>query len=578
MKLKLIIFLFCLGALQAKSQLFNRDHPSFDFGKYIYFDAMPDRYTVLFNHTIIGIYIPDSAVYRIFERQITEQDRKVSSPLALGIKLPPTARYYSMAPVKAFSKNFPAFRLKDNAAAIVIAMGINKDNVTDYRYRVVLNDSAEVVPWSSIPRLEQKYGAKQAYGFVGQFNYPGKQALVEVVNIKNYDLRSGVMFDWRKDIRAKVFALTGQVPKNNPNGSSDFTGLRDQKTQDINKIECVEGTTGKISLFLKPHAGVAYACMITRVENGKLLHRSQGDLESSSGALDIYVDTLKAGKYNIHIFPRNMEGQPSDPAANTEIELDILQLRKPDSILEEKASFRQLIPYTLGAILLATLLFWLYRRRASAQLLQAAQARQNVSLKMRSIRAQLNPHFMFNALTSIQNLVNKQDMEGANHYLTRFADLTRKVLFTGERDLISLEDEVKILDDYLQMEQLRFGFKYELTVADNVDLANIEVPAMLLQPFVENAVKHGVANLREKGEIKLKVEVEHSDLIFSIKDNGLGFNYDKTKRSNTSFGLKMSEERIALLSEVYKDQPTKLDIQSGGQGTTVTITLSNWIS
>jgi two-component system LytT family sensor kinase len=578
MKICKLLLVICMFSLQANGQFFDRDHPSLQFGKYFYFDAMPDRHTVLYNHTITGIYIPDSAVSLIFERQITQEDRKLSSPIALGIKLPPTASFYAMAPVKSFSKSFPAFRVKDKFTATVIAMGINKNNIDDYRYRVVLNDSAEVVPWSQLPKLEQKYGAEQAYGFVGEFNYPGKQALVEVVSIKSYQLRSGVMFDWRKNISAEVFALTGSAPKNNPNASIDFTGSRDQKTQLINKIECVQGTTGTISLYLKPHPGVAYASLITRVENGKLLHRSQGELEGFSGALDISVDTLKAGKYQIHIFARNMEGQISDPAANTEIELDIVSTKRSDSILEKKASFKQLIPYAVAVVLVIAVLFWLYRRRANVRLAQVAQAKQNVSLKMRSIRAQLNPHFMFNALTSIQNLVNKKDMEGANHYLSRFADLTRKVLFTSERDLISVEDEVKILDDYLQMEQLRFGFRYELNVAKDVNTANIEVPAMLLQPFVENAVKHGVANLREKGLIKVSISLEKNNVLFSISDNGLGFSYNKNGNAGGSFGLKLSEERIALLNEVYIDQPAKLEIRSGSEGTTVTITLANWIS
>jgi two-component system LytT family sensor kinase len=577
MKTRFLLLGICLINLQAKSQ-FNRDHSSLNFGQYFYFDAMPDHYTVLFNHTITGIYVPDNDVSRIFEREVTQEDRKLSSPIALGIKLPSTASFYAMAPVKAFSKNFPAFRVKDNASATVIAMGINKDNINDYRYRVVLNDSAEVVSWSKIPKLEQKYGAKQGYGFVGEFNYPGKQALVEVVNTKSYELRSGVIFDWRKDIRAFVFAVTGERSAKNPAGSPDFDADYDTKTQKVTKVNCVQGTTSILSLFLKPHAGVGYASLITREENGKLLYRSQGNLESMSGALDINVDTLKAGKYDITIFPRNMEGQISDAATETVIELNITPPRRSGSILEKKASFKQLIPYTIGAVLITALLFWIYRRRANNKLDKAAQAKQNISLKMRSIRAQLNPHFMFNALTSIQNLVNKKDMEGANHYLSRFADLTRKVLYTSERDLISLEDEIKILDDYLQMEQLRFSFKYDISVTNNINVANIEVPAMLLQPFVENAVKHGVANLRENGVINVQIKAEQSNVVFIITDNGLGFSNNRSGQVSGSFGLKLSEERIALLNEVYKDQPAKLDIQSGNQGTTVTVTLTNWIS
>ena len=168
-------------------------------------------------------------------------------------------------------------------------------------------------------------------------------------------------------------------------------------------------------------------------------------------------------------------------------------------------------------------------------------------------------------------------MDGANHYLSRFADLTRKVLNTGEHDLISLDDEINILDDYLQMEQLRFNFKYDIKVDANINSSNTEVPAMLLQPFVENAVKHGVANLRENGLVNIQVSNEGNNLVFIISDNGPGFKQNTGEVVNDSFGLKLTEERIELLNQVYKDQPVILNIQTAGTGTIITITLTNWI-
>ncbi|MES2809842.1 MAG: histidine kinase [Bacteroidota bacterium] len=574
MKLKLIIFLFLLAGLQAKSQILERSFAAGAFGNYIYFDTQPDSRSALFKGMLQGLYVPDHAVSLVLDKRNTE--RKLSSPIALGVKLEAKLWYYDMAPVQNFSKSLPAFRLKDNSPAIVIAIGINKNNIADYRYRVVLNDSAEVVHWSPIPKLEQQYGATQPYGFIGSFSYPNKQAMVEVVNIKNYSLRTGAVFDWRKDVKPFVFAVTGQAMQNKPKQSVDFTLNKDSLTQKVAKIFAVEGTVGYLLLHMRQHPGLAYGSSLNKDDNGQTSVNLNGEGEDINGVIKFNVDTLKAGKYDITIYPK--AGLLSIPGQETHIELNITSPRRSGSILEKKASFKQLIPYTIGAVLVTALLFVLYRRRANAKLAQAAQAKQNVSLKMRSIRAQLNPHFMFNALTSIQNLVNKKDMEGANHYLSRFADLTRKVLYTSERDLISLEDEVKILDDYLQMEQLRFGFQYKLNVADNVDLANTEVPAMLLQPFVENAVKHGVSNLRENGMVTVSINRKNDDLVFLITDNGHGFNPGNNTKATGSFGLKLSQERIALLNEVYKDQPAKLDIQSGHGGTTVTITLTNWIS
>jgi len=205
----------------------------------------------------------------------------------------------------------------------------------------------------------------------------------------------------------------------------------------------------------------------------------------------------------------------------------------------------------------------------------AIRDRENLSLKLRSIRSQLNPHFMFNALTSIQNLINKNDIAAANHYLSIFADLTRKVLNTTDQDLISISEELKIQDDYLQMEQLRFGFKYNVQVSEAINKDNTEIPAMLLQPFVENAVKHGMAANRQNGMINLTIDKQKNNLILSVADNGNGFDKQDMDGRASAFGLKLSRERIELLNQLQPDQPVMLDIDSTPTGTRVTVTLTD---
>ena len=126
-------------------------------------------------------------------------------------------------------------------------------------------------------------------------------------------------------------------------------------------------------------------------------------------------------------------------------------------------------------------------------------------LQLNSIRSQLNPHFLFNALSGIQNLINKNEIDNANKYLSKFARLTRNVL--DDKELISLAQEKALLDDYLQMEQLRFGFNYEINAVENLDLNNIEIPSMLLQPFVENAIKHGIASKNNEGSVEIHFSI-----------------------------------------------------------------------
>ncbi|HMI02376.1 MAG TPA: histidine kinase, partial [Pedobacter sp.] len=242
---------------------------------------------------------------------------------------------------------------------------------------------------------------------------------------------------------------------------------------------------------------------------------------------------------------------------------------------EKKVSLKQALPYITAALSGVALLFFVYYRRNKLKLKTAAQEKQLAGLKLKSIRSQLNPHFMFNALSSIQNLINKNNIEDANFYLSKFAGLTRQVLDSNNEDLISLDEEVKLLNDYLQMEQLRFNFKYDILVDESLNQANIEIPTMLLQPFAENAVKHGISGLKEAGRLSIKMVTEQKDLVLSIEDNGKGFN---KKEDTTGYGLKLSEERITLLNQLYKDQQLSLHISPAHTGTLVTIRLSNWIS
>ncbi|HVW58543.1 MAG TPA: histidine kinase, partial [Puia sp.] len=278
-------------------------------------------------------------------------------------------------------------------------------------------------------------------------------------------------------------------------------------------------------------------------------------------------------KYEIIIQPPYELGSwPEDQMLRIPFEV------QPPPVLDKRVSVKQTLPYlgaTLGGV---ALLFWGYRRNNKLRLARSAQARQTIDLQLKSVRSQLNPHFMFNALTSIQNLMNKNDTRAANHYLAKFADLTRTVLDSSNQELISLEDELKILEDYLQMEQLRFGFQYDIRVDGNINIANTEVPSMLLQPFIENAVKHGVAPLQGRGMVSIWIDKDDKDLVLKVRDNGKGFDKEDIAGKPSTFGIKLSEERIQLLNKVYKEQPSSLDIVPGVEGTTVVIRLTSWMA
>jgi two-component system, LytTR family, sensor kinase len=200
--------------------------------------------------------------------------------------------------------------------------------------------------------------------------------------------------------------------------------------------------------------------------------------------------------------------------------------------------------------------------------------KKKLQLELKMIYAQLNPHFVFNALSSIQGLINKQDINGANIYLSDFAKLMRETLTNSNSEQTPLAQETVFLDTYLKLEQLRFGFKYEIIVDEHINAYNTEIPSLLLQPLLENAVKHGVSHLDNAGIITVDIKIDGKDMIVSVADNGKGF-YGNGEAKG--FGLKLTRERIKLLNEFLNDQSVILEIkQNAPSGAKIYLTFKNW--
>ncbi len=177
--------------------------------------------------------------------------------------------------------------------------------------------------------------------------------------------------------------------------------------------------------------------------------------------------------------------------------------------------------------------------------------------ELTALKAQMNPHFMYNALNSIQALILKQDIKNSNLYLSQFSSLMRKVLDVSGKEEISLQEETDILQLYLSLEKLRFGndFKYEISVSAEIDICAVSLPPLILQPFVENAVKHGL--LHKKGEKTLRIDFrkENSHLLCSIADNGIGRKRaqqikERQHETHESFSTHATRKRVALLNSV----------------------------
>ena len=184
--------------------------------------------------------------------------------------------------------------------------------------------------------------------------------------------------------------------------------------------------------------------------------------------------------------------------------------------------------------------------------------------QLTALRAQMNPHFIFNALNSVQQYILSGDVDQANRYLTKFSRLQREVLHHCDQQFISLEKEIEMLKGYLEFEQLRFSesFDYHIFLENNVDPSEIRIPPMILQPFVENAIWHGLMPKQGSKELRLEFSLANDQVLNCyIRDNGIGAEasrrlkqHNSSNGSHQSKGLSLVSERLKMLEQQY-NQP-----------------------
>ncbi len=222
---------------------------------------------------------------------------------------------------------------------------------------------------------------------------------------------------------------------------------------------------------------------------------------------------------------------------------------------------------------------------------QTAINKQIAEIRMIALRSQMNPHFIFNSLNSIQHFITIRQKEEAINYLSKFSKLIRKILENSRENTVSISNELQLLELFIQLEQLRFNhkFDYHIEVDEKIDRENTEIPPLLIQPYVENAILHGLINKDGKGDLWFSMEKDNGSLICKIEDNGIGRAkaqeiQDKKTSRHKSLGIKVTNERISTLSSLldYKmevviedlfETSEALEQTSQPAGTRVTITI-----
>lgn len=207
----------------------------------------------------------------------------------------------------------------------------------------------------------------------------------------------------------------------------------------------------------------------------------------------------------------------------------------------------------------------------------------NNLLALKGLRSQMNPHFIFNALNSVNSFIAINDERTANKYLSDFSSLMRAVLENSEEDFIPLSSEIELIKKYTMLEHFRFKdkFDYTLTVDENLKVDEFKIPPMLLQPYVENAVWHGMRYKEEKGLLHIHFSQKDKDTaVITVTDDGVGRERSKAMKTDNqkkqkSKGMGNIKKRIAILNEMYGDRVDVAitDVFENGEGTKVTLTL-----
>ena len=244
----------------------------------------------------------------------------------------------------------------------------------------------------------------------------------------------------------------------------------------------------------------------------------------------------------------------------------------------EKWSSRLLL--TLGLLFLLSGIYFLRISRIREKAKLENDFNKRISeVKMAGFRSQMNPHFMFNSLNSINQFIVKMEPQKASEYLSKFSNLMRQVLTNSSSQLVTLESDINALNLYLDMERLRFGdkFSFTLEIDKNIDPKDCLIPPLLIQPYVENAIWHGLMPLGDGGKLTISVLQVNDQIKISVNDNGVGrvkslkTNQDKIVKSK-SMGMEITKNRLALVESVY-DVETQLKITDKYNGEEATGTL-----
>jgi len=502
-------------------------------------------------------------------------------------------------------------------------------------YTQALNYFREAItlPLSDTEKIERQIDISEVYYQMG--NYPEALKVIEETSVTS-KIRDEVLEGKIQNQKAKIYARLNNVDKANDfyqssqrnlrstnaapkqdqeaelavqssNAKEEISGaLREQKRFDedialrkqsiesnietnnlgevskdkieLSKSLAAKGETTKAIRELEEAAVLADTINNPKEQATAYLHLA--DLYEKSGMPSQALNTFK--KYSEAIARTEKQNelalQEKADLIKKQKEIEELSNRVVLGQQEEQTTLQrqQLIIYGL-LVIIAIIMVTSYFIFKNAQ----ASKRANQLLALKSLRSQMNPHFIFNALNSVNHFISQNDERTANKFLSEFSRLMRLVLENSQEDFIPLHKEEEIISLYVKLEHYRFRdkFDYQIRVDDDLNKDIIELPPMLIQPYIENAVWHGLRYKASKGNLDVHIGKDSRGLKVEITDDGIGRKKSselktENQKKHNSTGLKNIQDRLRILNTVYKtDYKVNIEDLSSGSGTRVTISL-----
>ncbi|MBA3683162.1 MAG: histidine kinase [Bacteroidetes bacterium] len=291
-----------------------------------------------------------------------------------------------------------------------------------------------------------------------------------------------------------------------------------------------------------------------RIQNGNKmlyqLHKLTGNHKKALEKYELFIsmdDSIQSKKDEKHVLEAELKYQFEKKELLVKIAAE-KKINELNLLAERKNTRKNTILIIMASALLlfitgACFLYYYYRQR------NIIQEQKNNLLKQKLLLSQMNPHFIFNSLNAIQNYIFKKNVFQAGVYLSQFAEMIRMILEFSRKDYITLESELKFLDNYLKLQQLRFEnkFDYQLIIDKEIDAETTLLPPMMAQPFIENAVEHGIFYKTSKGNINVNFHKNNNQLVYTIEDDGVGL--DQTKKIKLQKGQKHESLAMVITNE-----------------------------